>query len=80
MSHKPLLTLAELSQTSGLSASTIRRLVRAERIPFFQPWGKGGKLLFPGDAIEKTSPVTSADSVTCTRLAGKRPCWMQDNS
>ncbi len=53
MPDKSLVTLAELSQGSGVSASTIRRWVRDERIPHFQPSGKGGKLLFPPDAIEK---------------------------
>jgi excisionase family DNA binding protein len=80
MPDKSLVTLAELSETSRLSTSTIRRLVRAKRIPFVQPSGKRGKLLFPPDAIERTSPAPSAGSVTSTPLAGRRPFWMNDNS
>ncbi len=51
MFQKTFRDIAELSQTSGLSISTIRRLVRDHRIPFLQPSGKGGKLLFPVDAL-----------------------------
>ena len=78
MLHKSLRTLAELSQASGLSGSTIRRLVRDERIPFFQPSGKGGKLLFPFDAIERASSASGAAVTPPKRLAGKPPNWMTD--
>jgi len=80
MPHKSLITIAELSQASGLSVSTIRRLVRDERIPYLQPSGKGGKLLFPPDAIERTSPVSDAADTGSRRIAGKRPNWMNDHS
>jgi excisionase family DNA binding protein len=79
MPDKSFVTLAELSQASGLSASTIRRLVRDERIPHLQPSGKGGKLLFPRDAIERTSRAQGAGSVASARLAGRRPTWMDNN-
>ena len=80
MPTKSFLTIAELSQTSGLSESTIRRLKTDNRIPYCQPRGTGGKLLFPPDAIERTSTALSVGSVTSNRLAGKRPSWMKDNS
>ena len=60
MPRKTLCTIFELSQTSGLSTSTIRRLKDDNRIPYHQPSGKGGKLLFPPDAIERTSPASNA--------------------
>ena len=63
-------TIFELSQTSGLS-STIRRLKDDNRIPYHQPSGKGGKLLFPPDAIERTSPASDAGG--SGRISGKRP-------
>ena len=80
MPLKSFITIAELSQSSGLSQSTIRRLQRDNRIPYFQPAGKGGKLLFPPDAIERTSPVSDAAETEPRRFRGKRPNWMNDNS
>jgi Helix-turn-helix domain len=78
MPDKSLVTLAELSVASTLSTSTIRRLVRAKRIPFVQPSGKRGKLLFPPDAIERTSPAPNVDSDVPASLSGKKPRWMKD--
>jgi excisionase family DNA binding protein len=78
MSDKSLITLAELSQTSGVSSSTIRRLVENKRIPYCQPSGKGGKLWFPPDAIERTPPAPNADSAIPSRLSGKKPGWMNN--
>jgi hypothetical protein len=46
------LDIKQFSATAGLSVATIRRLARDGRIPYFQPAGKGGKLLFPPDALE----------------------------
>jgi hypothetical protein len=46
------LSKRQLIARSGLSASTIQRYKDAAKIPFFQPAGAGGKLLFPPDAIE----------------------------
>jgi hypothetical protein len=46
------LDIKQFSATAGLSIATIRRLARDGRIPYFQPAGKGGKLLFPPDALE----------------------------
>lgn len=80
MPPKSHVMIAELSQTSGLSVSTIRRLVRDERIPYLQPSGKGGKLLFPPDAIERTSPASDAAHPGSGRLAGRLPEWLNDAS
>ena len=41
------LTVDELSARTGLSLSSLHRLKKQGRIPFFQPAGKGGRLLFP---------------------------------
>lgn len=78
--EKTLVTIVELSATSGLSASTIRRLVRDDRIPFHQPSGKGGKLLFPPDAIERATPAAGLGSDASAQLAGRRPSWMSDKN
>jgi excisionase family DNA binding protein len=79
MTEKSFVTIAELSRTSGLSDSTIRRLVRDKRIPFVQPSGKGGKLLFPPDAIERSAQTHSENQASELPLAGRRPSWMNQS-
>lgn len=77
--------IVELAARTGLSVSTIHRLKRQDKIPFFQPAGKGGKLLFPPDAIERSSCNTYADvmpgsgttSPPIGRLSGPLPVWMR---
>ena len=78
------LTIKELSRRSRLSESTIHRLKRAGRIPFYQPGGKHGRLLFPSDAIEQTAQNGSAVPTPASpprsdspRLSGCRPAWQQ---
>lgn len=82
--NKKLLGIKELSQKIGLSVSTIHRLKNAGKIPFFQPAGKRGRLLFPADAIEQAAAslppleegqAPAADS--SKRLSGRMPNWMQ---
>lgn len=74
------LHINELSQITGFSITQIRRLVAAKKIPFFQPGGKGGKLLFPENAIEccLTDSVTPPADETDKPLPGRRPKWMKD--
>jgi excisionase family DNA binding protein len=80
-----LLTVQELSARSRLSPSTIHRLKREGKIPFFQPAGKGGRLLFPADAIERvpqalrtTLPDPSRPTGRAARhLSGPPPAWMR---
>lgn len=81
---QPLVTIEELSRHSRLSVSTIHRLKRAGRIPYYQPAGEGGRLLFPPDAIERAG--SSKDQIPAAgsdqgggdqRLSGPRPAWMQ---
>jgi len=56
MSHieeqRKYIDIGELAAQTGMSLSTIHRLKKQGQIPFYQPAGKGGKLLFPPDAIE----------------------------
>lgn len=81
--NKKLLGIKELSQQYGLSVSTIRRLKDAGKIPFFQPAGKCGRLLFPADAIERAAQslgsqtIATSDADRPTRLSGRAPKWMQ---
>ena len=55
------LTKRELCQRTGLSAPTIHRYKRAGKIPFFQPGGKGARVLFPPDAIEAAQTQTNLE-------------------
>jgi excisionase family DNA binding protein len=79
------LTVEELSRRSGLSTSTLHRLKKADKIPFFQPAGKGGRLLFPADAIEQAARLDQPESEyqrpsaaeSPKRLSGQLPKWMQ---
>lgn len=82
----PYLTIDELSRRSGLSASTLHRLKNAGKIPFFQPAGKRGRLLFPADAIEQSArsvpPRDEQPAVADARkrLSGPQPKWLQPPS
>ena len=78
------LTINELSQRSRLSVSTLNRLKKAGLIPFFQPGGKGSRVTFPADAIERACADT-ADAQTVPaapiaalprKLSGPPPKWM----
>ena len=85
MESRTYLDVVKLSIVTGLSQSTIHRLKRAGEIPFFQPAGKGGRLLFPLDAIERTGASHSSEPTTPivndakNQLAGPRPAWMQSS-
>jgi hypothetical protein len=79
MPDKTLITIKALKNTSGLSFSTLRRLVRGRKIPFFQPSGKGGKLLFPPDAVECAALDAPSPNVS-PRLAGRQPSWMKGSN
>lgn len=80
---KTLVDINALVELSGLSESTIWRLKRDGKIPFFQPAGKHGRVMFPEDAIELCH-ATSDDAKTRQientasdkRLPGPRPEWM----
>ena len=83
-----LVDIQELRAYSGLSIATIHRLKDKGRIPFFQPAGKGGKLLFPLDAIERAATAINSDGpadaptggLSSGQLSGPRPNWMQQVS
>jgi len=83
------LSAAELSRRSNLSLSTINRLRAAGKIPFYQPGGKGSRVLFPSDAIEQSSNsetiklhnerVEPTTTIRPEKLAGPQPKWMSIN-
>ena len=80
------LDIKQLSRQTGLSVSTVHRLKNAGKIPYFQPAGKCGKLLFPPDAIERAAQAAAPVSVKTiaaepsARLAGRPPQWMRPQS
>lgn len=78
------LTLQELAQASRLSIATLHRLKQRGVLPYFQPSGKGGRLLFPRDAIERAAAAVDGDAASTPRLdsdrrgpAGPKPKWMK---
>lgn len=80
--EKTLLTVDELSDSTGASPATIWRLKKAGRIPFYQPGGKGHKVFFPSDALEQAGNYASPDGHagrTSAQLGGPMPAWMKDN-
>lgn len=74
-----LQTLTELSAESRLSVTQIRRLVKKGLIPFLQPGGPGGKLLFQPNALLAANQSAEAlPSPTLPPTAGQQPRWMRD--
>lgn len=72
-----LLTLKELSAQTGIPIPTIRRAKDKGQIPFVQISGKGGKLRFPPNAIDRLITVkTNPPPELPTKLPGRRPKWM----
>lgn len=72
-------TIEQLSKISSFSVSQLRRLAREGKIPCYQPGGKGGKLLFPPDAIEQSVAAMTAEKTNKDKpLSGRKPKWMDD--
>ena len=79
----PLLTLKEYCGVTRLSPATIHRLIKAGKLLCYQPSGKGGKLLFPANAIDLAASTASepsapaeARNVGSQRLSGPVPKWL----
>jgi hypothetical protein len=64
------LTKRELAASTGLSETTLQRYKDGGRIPFFQPAGKGGRLLFPPDAVEAAAARARQEQQATTNEAG----------
>jgi excisionase family DNA binding protein len=68
-----LLTLKEFCGVTRLSPATIHRLIKAGKLPCYQPGGKGGKLLFAMNAIDLVaSPVSASSALSADRNAGSQ--------
>lgn len=59
--HQEYLKLKDFVDLSGLSESTIRRRVRDGTLAAVQIGGKGKKLLFPIDALERMDSNVSSE-------------------
>jgi hypothetical protein len=90
---KLYLTPKQLSEQSGLSTSTLHRYKRDEKIPFFQPGGRGTKVLYPLRAIESALSEshqeslvlhersnTAGNGAASKQLPGPRPRWQNHQS
>ena len=76
MNARQYLNIEELSAQTRVAVSTLRRYVREQKIKYFQPGGKGGRLLFPPDALERAGqPPVSPDAHRSNPLPGRRPKW-----
>ncbi len=53
-------TLEKLARVSGFSEVTLRRYWRDGKITGFQPGGRGSRVLFPHDALERNSVAPPA--------------------
>jgi hypothetical protein len=84
------LTRSELAAKSGLSTSTIHRYKLRWVIPFYQPGGKGARVLFPPDAIEAATSAANSELANTEEqidspelphraepMPGRRPLWMK---
>ncbi|MCC9608267.1 hypothetical protein LOC68_11060 [Blastopirellula sp. JC732] len=72
-----------LASRTGLSLATIWRLKRDNKISYRQPAGKGGRVLFPSDALERNGTAASeqveaktTNKTSSGPLPGPRPAWM----
>ena len=85
VTEKAYVDIKELRARTGLSLSTLHRLKTNGKIPCYQPAGKGGRLLFPANAIERCATATAQEQTTLEpsaseprdHLSGRRPNWMQ---
>ena len=74
------LSREELAAATGLSLATIARYRAAGRLPFSQPAGKRGRVLFPREILSTLTSVGVApqSSISAQRptLAGPKPKWL----
>jgi excisionase family DNA binding protein len=78
------LTITEVSERTTLSVSTIQRLCRKGKLPYFQPGGPRTRLLFPPDVIEQAVKLAQDASLPApdppvaaspTPSRGPKPKW-----
>lgn len=74
-----LLGTEEALKRFGISRATLHRWRQAKRISFIQPGGKGGKLLYPADALEQLATARDLSATKATSapksISGPKPKW-----
>jgi hypothetical protein len=76
--RKEFLTIKELSVIADRSITSLRRDVKRGALEAFQPAGRGGKLLFRRDALEKCKLSAGQTAPSNSKqLPGRRPTWME---
>jgi hypothetical protein len=84
--ERKFLNKQELIAQTGLSGPTIERYKKAGRIPYFQPGGRGARVLFPIDAITAATAARAAAPLDVpqspvigeakpAKRRGRRPAW-----
>jgi excisionase family DNA binding protein len=85
------LTVAKFALHTGLSLSTVRRLIKSGSLPFAQPGGRGNRLLIPANALSHARgdvgasqagpasivPTTVTQPAPAAKRAGPKPRWQQ---
>lgn len=84
---KSYLDVEELSARTGFSASTLWRMKKAGKIPYYQPGGWNCAVRFPEDAIElmrqcePPAPEHEGEQqASSRRLPGPLPKWMSQSN
>ncbi|WP_391527855.1 helix-turn-helix domain-containing protein [Pirellulimonas nuda] len=69
---RPYYSPAEITALTGLSPSTVQRLIANSKLPALQPGGPRHRILIPHDAIAECATAT-APRAPKPRLATRRP-------
>ena len=83
--RKGFFTVAEFRDATGLSESTIRRLIRDKRLPVLQPGGYRCRILIPHATLELVKRLESARepglglSPPITEIPGPKPRWQLES-
>jgi excisionase family DNA binding protein len=79
-------TIEEFGRATKLSDKTVRRHIKAGKIPAWQPGGPGTRILIPASCLGSSfvPPVPASDSSTASdsnlkkeKLPGMTPRWKQ---
>lgn len=93
LEDRQFLSPVEFARLSGLSLSTVARYLANGKLPYYQPGGKGCRVLIPRSGLQDVDvnaarkgasserAPSSTDIPTAARqrsgLAGPRPKWMR---
>ena len=83
MDGRTAYTIEEFAARNGISTSTVRRLIRKQKLPFSQPGGSRHRILIPHDALARSQPEYPSlrqqqpiqKSDAGPKLRGPLPAW-----